>query len=57
VPLGGSKDDPQPSENNLCTTYHIGLVADGGKWGKQFLDYMFSDTVTQLYAEHGLQRP
>lgn len=57
VPLQGSIDNPQPSENNISTDYHIGLVGDGGEWGKTFLDYMFSDTVTQLYAEHSLQRP
>jgi hypothetical protein len=57
VPLTGSEPEPQPSENNICTTYHIGLVGDGGQWGKVFLDYMFSEKVTAVYAEHGLQRP
>jgi hypothetical protein len=57
VPLSGLKGEAEYSENNICTSYHIGLVGDGGKWGKAFLDLMFSDTVTQLYAEHGLQRP
>ncbi len=57
VPLGDLKGDPEYSENNITTGYHIGLVGDGGEWGKPFLDYMFSDAVTQLYAEHGLQRP
>jgi len=57
VPLSGLKGEPDYSENNICTDYHIGLVGDGGEWGKTFLDYMFSDAVTQLYAEHGLQRP
>jgi len=57
VPLSGLKDEPEYSKKNICTTYHVGLVADGGEWGKPFLDYMFSDAVTQFYAEHGLQRP
>lgn len=57
VHLSGLKDEPNYSEKNICTDYHIGQVGDGGKWGKIFLDYMFSDVVTQLYAEHGLQRP
>ena len=56
VPLPGLKEDTS-TDKNLRTGYHIGLVGDGGKWGKPFLDYMFSDTATQLYAEHGLQRP
>jgi len=55
IPLAGIKDDV-PSENNIRTSYHIGLISDGGKWGKKFLEFMFSDTVTQLYAEHGLKR-
>ncbi len=58
--FGGAPDEkkgePQFSENNITTTYHIGLVSDGGKWGSQFYDYMFDDTVTRLYAEHGLRR-
>ena len=53
----GLKGEPGYSEKNLCTDYHIGLVGDGDRWGKTFLDYMFGDTVTQLYAEHGLRRP
>lgn len=53
----GLKGEPDYSENNLCTDYHIGLVGDGGEWGKTFLDYMFSDAVTRRYVEHGLQRP
>ena len=53
----GLKGEPDYSEKNLCTNYHIGLVSDGGEWGTAFLDYMFSDEVTQLYVEHGLQRP
>lgn len=57
IPLGGTKENPQPSTKNICTGYHIGLVEDGGKWGEAFVDFMFSNTVTKLYAEHGLQRP
>jgi len=55
VLLPGLKDNA-PCKNNITTGYHIGLVGDGGKWGKKFLEFMFSDTVTQLYAEHGLKR-
>ena len=53
----GLKGEPGYSEKNQCTNYHIGLVGDGGKWGESFLEFMFSDTVAQLYAEHGLRRP
>lgn len=57
IPLGGDRENPLPSENNIRTGYHIGLVGDGGKWGKTFIDFMFSDKASQLYAEHGLERP
>jgi len=62
VPITNTKGsgligEPDYSGNNLCTDYHIGLVGDGGEWGKTFHDYMFSDEVTRLYIEHGLQRP
>lgn len=50
IPLGNA-------DNSVTTTYHIGLVGDGGTWGRQFLEFMFSDEVTRLYADHGLQRP
>ena len=55
IPLGGTKEDPRPSANNISTNYHIGLVGDGGDWGQQFLDFMLSDIASQLYAGHGLQ--
>lgn len=40
---------------NPTTQYHIGLVADGGKWGEHFVSFMQSNTVKRLYEEHGLQ--
>lgn len=57
VPLCGLKSEPDYAEEHVYTDYHIGLIGDGGEWGNMFLDFMFSDTVTQLYAKHGLQRP
>ena len=43
------------SPMNPTTQYHIGLVADGGKWGEQFVSFMQSNTVQHLYKEHGLK--
>ena len=57
VPLGGNADNPRPLAGNVCTTYHVGLVGDGGRWGAAFIDYIYSDTVTAIYAGHGLRRP
>jgi hypothetical protein len=56
ISLDGVADNGRVDPNNITTPYHIGLVGDGGQWGAEFLAYMFSDTVTDLYAEHGLQR-
>lgn len=44
------------SPTNPTTRYHIGSVADGGKWGEQFLSFMQDNTAQSLYEEHGLQR-
>lgn len=56
VPLPGLKDDSS-TDKNLRTGYHIGLVGDGGRWGSKLVEFMFSDEVTRLYEQHGLQRP
>jgi hypothetical protein len=57
IPLQGTVENPEPSAKNIRTSYHIGLVGDGGKWGRQCIDFMFSDEVTRLYESHGLHRP
>jgi hypothetical protein len=44
------------SPTNPTTRYHIGVVADGGKWGEHFVSFMQSNTVQHLYEEHGLLR-
>jgi len=41
---------------NPTTRYHIGLVADGGRWGERFVSFMQSNTAQHLYEEHGLRR-
>jgi len=42
------------TKNHVQTDYHIGIIGDGGEWGQKFHDFMFSDTVKELYAKHGL---
>jgi len=56
IPLGGDKENPQPSRTNITTTYHIGAIGDGGEFGEALLSFLFDDRVTQIYAEHGLMR-
>jgi hypothetical protein len=55
IPLGGTKTDPEPPPENLIGKIHMGLINDGGPWGEQFIVFMKSDTVAQIYAQHGLQ--
>ncbi len=35
---------------------HYGLIGDGGEWGKQLYQFLLSDTVTEIYRFHGLER-
>jgi len=45
--------------NQSCDINHFscGLMADAGAWGETFYQFLFSDTVTEIYRKHGLQRP
>ena len=53
VDIGGVLSGER-SPTNPTTRYHIGLVADGGKWGEHFVSFIQSKTVQRLYEEHGL---
>ncbi len=55
VPLGGSQENPRPSNAHMITRYHIGLVGDGGNWGQDFLQFMVSALAQAIYQKHGLQ--
>ncbi|GMT41514.1 MAG: hypothetical protein IEMM0001_2249 [bacterium] len=46
----------KPATCNITSTYHVGLIGDGGKWGQIFVDFMLSDLVMRIYAEHGLKK-
>ncbi len=46
----------KPATCNITSTYHVGLIGDGGKWGQIFVDFMLSDLVMRIYAEHGLRK-
>ena len=54
VDIGGTVSGER-SLKNPVTQYHIGLIADGGKWGKKFVSFMQSKTAQRLYEEHGLK--
>ena len=56
IPLGGTKENPQPDSNNVSTTYHIGLINENNPLAQALLDFMQGDSVTAIYQQHGLER-
>ncbi len=54
VPLGGTVDHPQPVSGNEISLTHIGLIGDGGEYGQSALQFLKSNTVRDIYAQHGL---
>lgn len=50
---------PTPSGRSAknISSYQIGLVRGGGEWGRTFLQFMQSVSVTKIYQKHGLARP
>lgn len=42
------------TRKNVTTDYHIGLVKDGGDWGKRFIEFMFSEAAREIYQNNGL---
>lgn len=40
--------------DNLVSDIHIGVVGDGGKWGRQALDFLLSERTRRIYRHHGL---
>lgn len=45
--------------NQNCDTGTIscGLMSQGGEWGAPLYQFLMSDTVTDIYRAHGLERP
>lgn len=42
---------------DTTTTYHVGIVGDGGAFGAAFEQFLFGQEVTDIYRHHGLDRP
>jgi hypothetical protein len=55
LPLGGAKERPRPHAGNRIGKIHMGIVGDGGLWGRSFLDFMLSREAADIYAGHGLR--
>ncbi|MEW6520403.1 MAG: substrate-binding domain-containing protein [Thermodesulfobacteriota bacterium] len=56
IPLGGDIDRPRPWPENVISVSHVGLIGDGGEWGKALLDFLASEAVSEIYRRHGLLR-
>jgi len=54
VPLGGTVSDPRPASGNVIGLTHAGIVGDGGEWGAEFLRFLSSSAVGEIYTSHGL---
>ena len=54
VPLGGSVDRPQPGPGNVISRTSMGLVDQGGTWGRELISFFQSQTVQDIYFSHGL---
>jgi len=54
LPLGGTREIPQPCAGNRIGKIHMGMVGDGGPYGRSFVEFMLSRTAADIYAGHGL---
>jgi Bacterial extracellular solute-binding protein len=55
LPLGGSREQPQPYAENRIGKVHMGTVGDGGPWGNRFMEFMLGRTAADIYTVHGLR--
>lgn len=54
VYIHGDSGDPDSVPENIVTATHVGMIGDGGQWGAKFFGFLLSDTVSDMYARHGL---
>lgn len=54
LPLGGSLKKPAPLPGNVIGATHMGLVHDGGPWGRKLLSFLGSQPAMDIYQRHGL---
>ena len=43
-------------QNCDVNSFSCGLIGDGGEWGRQLIEFLMSDEVTEIYSAHGLER-
>lgn len=49
--------EPIADPRQIQTTFHLGLVQEGGNWGKRLREFLFSNTAATIYNSHGLTKP
>lgn len=56
VPLGGTREQPQPVKGNLCSKYHVSLLnnAANKNAAQMFIEFLLSDRGLEIYQSHGL---
>lgn len=54
VALDGAPE--QPAAHNVLTTLHIGVLGDGGRYGRSLLEFMTGSEAAAVYEHHGLAR-
>ena len=54
VPLGGTRDRPEPHPENRVAEIDIGLVGKGGLWGQRLMEFLLSPATAEIYVRHGL---
>lgn len=52
ISIGGTPDAPHPG--NRISHVHMGLIDDGGTWGKRLIGFLGSDAVKTIYEAHGM---
>lgn len=54
IPLGGSIKKPEPLPGNIIGVTNMGLVGEGGKWGRKLIHFLRSKQALAIYRYHGL---
>jgi hypothetical protein len=54
LPMGGSVDHPEPLSGNVIGRTDMGLVGDGGAWGRKLISFLRSRQAAEIYGYHGL---
>lgn len=57
IPLGGTRENPQPSAGNVCTHYHAGVMknAENKTSANAFIEFLLSNEGKAIYESHGLR--